>query len=356
MSSLNICLLIVLASIAWKIDASPIRAFTNPLNNKHVDVFFVVDETKSYLTSMQYGLLKTALNTIASDLNPTLSSPRLGLYFYGATTNVDVAVPFETNSSNAFKVKLDGRLYPALQIRPSTLTMALELVDSHCRASCRADVPRVIVILSARLDASANSRIRQLESNRDVTVIVVPLGNINNNSGIGIELATHPEEVYAMPVGDYYQLIMTSSHIASVITDTPRLLEPSKNIYVSTAANGVHHTVQVNTASFTVKGEAIVVMATSCANCPVYASLSQLIPTASNSLQNSDRHEFFASSGYPNSLYYFHVPQGTSRIFVSFQGTGASAVYFTCDVVGFPTRMQHDTQVVGTGESLGMIG
>ncbi|CAF2422376.1 unnamed protein product [Rotaria sp. Silwood2] len=120
---------------------------------------------------MQLGLIKTAINNIVTELNPSGSSPQFSIYFYGAASTVSIVASVVTTAS-AVKTKLDQQQYTVTQSNPSTLSLALNTVDSYCQTYCRSAMPRVTVVISSIPDSSAEFTIRQLERNRGMTVIV----------------------------------------------------------------------------------------------------------------------------------------------------------------------------------------
>ncbi|CAF1386129.1 unnamed protein product [Adineta steineri] len=166
----NVCIGLALLFFIT-VDADPTKAFNNPLNGRAVDLFLLVDENNSYMSVMQLGLVKTALQNIANELNPVGSTPSFGVYFYGATSTVNTVVPHPTTTASAFKAKLDLKQYSMMQANPSTLMTALDNVDSACQSGCRPSVPRVTVVFSSVLDLKAQAAIRRLERNRGMTIL-----------------------------------------------------------------------------------------------------------------------------------------------------------------------------------------
>ena len=336
--SLGHALVAALVLLAVGIEAGPLRAFTNPLNNKALDLFIVVDESRPHMTIMNFGLLKTALNNLVLDLNPAGSTPYFAVYFYGATTNVDTSIPFPTTSAAVVKSGLDLKQYPTIQSNPSTLVSALNTVYTNAASNRRGVVPRVTLIITNNLNSDSEGIIRSLETNRDMTVIIVGIGS-NVNTSIMNRLASHPSTYYAMQVGDFFQLSLLSSHISSVVSDVPRPLAINAPLNIPALSNGVYHTVQINTAPYTTNNDVIILFASGCPTCAIYSSLSEPIPTSVNSLRNTNTRPFFAYTGYPNTLSYFRVPQGTGRIFISLLGNGAASVYITSDIFSLPPLM-----------------
>ncbi|CAF4326387.1 unnamed protein product, partial [Rotaria sp. Silwood2] len=236
---------------------------------------------------------------MATELNPSGSNPLFGVFFYGARTAVNVVAPMVTTAA-AVKTKLDQQQYTVTQSNPSTLTLALDTVDSHCQSYCRSGVSRVIVIISSTPDSLAEARIRQLERNRGMTFIVVGVGVTGSTAALN-RLASHPTRYYAVPVMSFFELILAASHISSVISDVPRLVDINSPLSIPSLVVNTYYTVQLNTYSFTTTNDTIIMVASNCPGCSVYGSLSEPNPISANTNQNSNRQNFFAASGYPNS-------------------------------------------------------
>ncbi|CAF4067821.1 unnamed protein product, partial [Adineta steineri] len=209
----NVCIGLALLFFTT-VDADPTRAFNNPLNGRAVDLFIIVDENNTYMSVMQLGLVKTALQNMANELNPVGSSPQFGAFFYGATSSLSTVVPYPTITAVAFKAKLDLKQYSMMQANPSTLVTALNTVDSLCQSSCRPAIPRVTVVFSSVLDLTAQATIRQLERNRGMTVIVVGIGSYAGTPILN-QLASHPVQHYAIPIGNLFELNVVAAHISS---------------------------------------------------------------------------------------------------------------------------------------------
>ncbi|CAF1923616.1 unnamed protein product [Rotaria magnacalcarata] len=335
----------LMALLATEVKAKSTRAYVNPLNGKAVDLFIVVDESNAYMNSMHLGLVKTALNEIATELNPAGSSPFFGVYFYGATQAIETVVPFKTSLASSLKTYLEKKQYATAQTSPSTLNMALDAVKRDCLAQCRPIVPRVTVVISNLPDYTARATIRQLEKDSSMTVIVVGIGS-TATATIMNQLATYPAKYYAIPVSTYYELIMASPHIGSTISDVPRNLNISNALHIPTTTNGVYHTVQLNTQSHATTNDMIIMFSSNCPSCSVFGSLSEPNPTSTNTVANTNRRSFFAYSGYPNSIYYFRVPKDTGRFFLSFLANGMSGVNIWVDVFSLPNMLASSTRII----------
>ena len=348
-------LVAVLLLLSVRIQAGSLRAFTNSLNNQALDLLIVVDESKPFMNVLHSGLTKTSLKNIVTDLNPVGSSPYFGIYFYGSTTAVDVSVAYPTTTAANVKFMLDNRQYPSSQSNPSTLSSALSTVYSQSGSNNRGTVPRVTLIISSSLSSSDEAIIRQSERDRGMTVIIVGVGS-NINTSLLNQFASHPSGYYAMHIGDFYQLTLLSSHISSLISDVPRPLTINTPLSFGPLTTGFYYTVQINTAAYTVSSDVMVMVASSCPGCAVYSSLSVPIPTSLNSLRNTGSRNFFAYTGYPNTLSYFRVPQGTIRFYVSLFGNGATTAYITCDIFPLPQMMNINTRSVPTDDPIPVIG
>lgn len=310
------------------------RGVTNPLNNNGIDLFMIVDESNSYMSLMQHGSVKRFLNVMAETVAPSGSSPYFGIYFYGATNNVQTVVPFKTNSVASVKTYLDNKLYATTQSNPSNLDTALQLVLQNCSVHCRSTVPRVVLVISSALSASSNNAVRQLEINLGLTVVVVGIGSSISTTTLN-QLASYPTVHYANFFSDYNDLTLNSHYIGEIISSVPRLVGIRQITGVGTVVNGYYYILQVSTTPYTATSDALVLFASNCPSCAVYGSLSEPSPTSANTIANSNRRSFHAYSGYPNSLFYFRVPRGTNRLFLSFSGSGIAGVNIWVD--SFPT-------------------
>ena len=349
------CYVIVLVGLLISIAASPLRTVTNPLNNKALDLMVVVDESKPYMGIIQLGLLRTTLNSIALDFSPVGFGPYFGIYFYGGTTNIDNRVPFTTTSADAVKSALASKQLSATSSNPSTLSLALSTVGLNCASYCRANVPRVALLIVSNVESGEEAVIRQLERDRGLTVIIIGVGSKIDTSLLN-RLASRPSAYYAMQVGDFYQLSALSSHISSVISEVSRQVVIGTPIHIPTLSSGLYHTLQINTAPYTVTSETMIMFAIGCPSCVVYSSASHPVPTSVNSQQSTVYRSFFAYTGYPSTLYYFRIPKGTSRIYVSLLGNGMNSVYITCDVFSVPQLMNINTRGVPIEDLSPIIG
>jgi len=262
------------------------------------------------------------------------------VFWYGATSTVNMNVPFPTTSAAAVKSKLDQKQYTNAQVNPSTLVSALNTVDSQCATSCRIGVPRVTIVISSTPDLSAEATIRQLERDLGMTVIVAGIGSTATTSVLN-RLASHPTGYYAVPIASFYELILSAQHIGSIISDVPRLLDINSNpLHISTTSSSIYYTVQLNTYSYTTTNDTIILVATNCPGCSIYGSLNEPNPTSINTIANTQRSSFFAYSGYPNSLFYFRLPQGARRLYLSVLGNGMSGMYILANTFTIPNMMQ----------------
>ncbi|CAF1621849.1 unnamed protein product, partial [Adineta ricciae] len=180
------------------IQANQLRIYDNPMNNRAIDLFILVDENTSRLTPVQFGQIKITVKNIVTDLQPQSSTPYFGVYFYGSTSLVDTVVPFGSNSAATVSKSVDLKQYTATQLNPSSLSAALDSVNAACYASCREKISRVTVIFTSSPDLAAEARIRQLEDNFGMTVIIVGIGSGITTSVLQ-KLASHPTDEYGLP-------------------------------------------------------------------------------------------------------------------------------------------------------------
>jgi hypothetical protein len=176
-----------------------------------------------------------------------------------------------------------------------------------------------------------------------MTVIVVGIGFTASTSVLN-RLASHPTRYYAVSVMSFYELILAASHIASVVSDVPRLLDPNNPLLIPSITSGIYYTVQLNTNPYTTTNNTIVMFASNCPTCAVYGSLSEPNPVSTNTVANSRRQNFFAASGYPNSMFYFRIPKNTGRFYVSLLGNGMANAYILFNVFSLPDMMDISTR------------
>jgi hypothetical protein len=336
------------------VNADRLRVYENPLNNKAVDLFFLVDESNTRLNQIQLGQIKIALNAIATELQPVGSSPYFGVFFYGATSAVHAVVPFVTSSATVLKTNLDLKQYTAAQSSPSTLSSALTSVDTSCLTSCRANTPRVTVVFTGSPDLLAESHIRQLENQRGMTVIVVGIGLLAHTAALD-KLATYPSRTYAVRFDSFTELIVSAPYLSFLISNVPRLLSVGSTLSVPSTSTGVYYMVQLNTYGYISTNDTVVTYTTTCYHCTVYASLSEPNPTSVNAVANTNRQYFYAP-GYTYGVYYFRIPQNANRFFLSFIGTGMPSVTGIFNVFNMPQMMSFPINTASTPDLETLIG
>jgi hypothetical protein len=324
------------------VNAAQLRVYNNPLNGNSVDLFLLVDETNSHMNQVQLGQVKIVLKNIAAELQPSGSSPYFGVFFYGATSTVHEVVPFRTSNATVVKANLDLKQYTTAQPNPSTLSSALSLVDTRCLSYCRSNIPRVTVVFMGAPDHLAESRIRQLENDRGMTVIVVGIGSLANID-ILYNLASHPKNIYAVPFSTLTELIVSTPYISFLISNVPRLLAVGSTLSVSTTSSGVYYTVQLNTYGYISTNDTVITYTTNCYTCSVYASLSEPNPTSVNTVQSTNGQYFYAP-GYTYRVHYFRIPANANRFFLSFVGTGMSSVTGIFNIFNMPPIMSFSTK------------
>jgi hypothetical protein len=309
------------------------RSYINPLNSNLLDVFFLVDESNTFLNVLQLGQLKIALNATVVSLNPPGSSPYFGASFYGATTTVQSIVPFPTTSAALFGSLISQKPFIASQQGASTLVSALNSVDSLCKVKCRSNAPRVTVVFSGVLDSSAEARIRQLENELTMTVIIIGVGR-NVNLAVLNRLASYPSHLYGILFDSFTELIVSATYISSLITSISRSLPASTSLAISTTS-GPYYTLQFNSYAFTQTKDAIVAV-TANANGPIYVSLSEPNPVASNT-GATYYHNIYTT--FSSRMWYFHIPRYTKRVFFSLQGVAPTTVYIEYFIFPLPNIM-----------------
>lgn len=314
--------------------------FTNPLNNKRLDVFFVIDETNTYMSSSQLEWMKKSIYEISLNLNPSGSSPYFGVYFYGASSSVDLRVPFPTTSAASLKSPVNSKAYVIGQTNPSTLSSALNFVSSYCGSFCRSDTPRVTLIFSSNPDRSANSTIRLLERNYGMTVMIISIGITSTNNLLNAnQLASYPQNRYLIGVSDFMYLTLFNDHISSIVADIPRLLFNRNSLSISYMSSYTYYTFQVNTASYTLYDEAIVILSSSCSGCSVFVSLTEQLPISGRAFA-SNIHPYYPATGSISYVSYLRVPRGAARVFVSYYSSSSlNNVVIISDVIASPTPL-----------------
>ena len=315
-----------------------LRGFINPLNSKSIDLFLVVDERSTYSSILDFGLFKTTLKSMFSDLNPSGSSPYFGAYFFGATSSVQISVPFRTQTADAAKALIDIKQYPFLQSNPSTLSTALALVESDCSLYCRAGVPRVTIIFSGAPQFSNKPAILQLENNRGMTVMFVGIGS-NASELLVNELASYPKQYYGVRVQSMHELTILSQHISSIASDVPRLISTNQPISISFTSPNVYYTVQLNLLPYTTQVDKIIMVASNCPQCRVYGSVLQPNPIFENTPEIAIGQPFYTAAGYPNTIFYFRVPKDTARFYLSIRSNGMNDLKLVLDTFQLPTML-----------------
>jgi hypothetical protein len=323
------------------VNADLLRVYNNPLNNKMVDLFFVVDETNVRMNQVQLGQMKIVLNDIATELQPVGSSPYFGVFFYGATSAVQTVVPFPTSSATTVKANLDLKQYTTAQANPSTLSSALTSVRALCQSYCRTASPRITIIFTTYPDYLAEYYVRQLEDTLGMTVIAVGIGVLAHTTTLN-NLATYPTKLYAVPFTTFTELIVSAPYLSFLISSVPRRLLVGSTLSVPSTTSGVYYTVQLNTYGYISTNDTVVTYTTNCISCAVYASLSEPNPSSVNTVQNINRQYFYAP-GYIYSVHYFRIPKNAGRFFLSFVGTGMSSVTGIFNVFNMPQMMSFPT-------------
>lgn len=289
------------------------------------------------MNQLQLGQIKIVLNNIATDLQPIGSNPYFGVFFYGATSTVHTVVPFSCALATVVKANLDLKKYTTTQPNPSTLSLAVDAVNASCHSLCRTSVPRVVIVFTGNPDHLAESSIRQLETNYGVTVIFVGIGFPAHTATLN-SLASYPSRIYAVPFGNFGELIGSTPYLSSLISDVPRPLSVGSSLSVSSTTSGVYYTVQLNTYGHITTNDTVITYTTNCLSCAVYASLSEPNPTDINAPESINQQYFYAP-GFTYSVNYFRVPEITNRFYLSFVGTGASSVTGIFNVFNMPEMM-----------------
>jgi hypothetical protein len=323
------------------VNTGRLRVYNNPLNDKAVDLFFLVDETNARMSLLQLGQIKIALNDITTDLQPIGSSPYFGIYFYGARSAVQAVVPFPTTLATAVKANLALKQYATAQANPSTLSLALNLVNVTCQSFCRVNIPRVTILFTSNPDHLAESRVRQLEKTFGMTVIAVGIGSLAHTATLN-NLASYPSRFYAVPFGSLIDLLVSYQYVSFLISSVPRPLPVNSSLSVPSTTAGIYYVVQLNTYGFISTNDTVVTYTTNCNDCAVYASLSEPNPTSDNAVQNI-HWQYFYVPGFRYSIHYFRIPKNADRFFLSFVGTGMPSVTGIFNVFNMPQMMSFAT-------------
>ena len=314
------------------------RVYSNPLNGKAVDIFFVVDESISFIDGSTHKDLINVLNDVTTHLNPTGSSPYFGVVFYGATSAVNTVVTFPTATAVAVKNKLDAKTYLSTQPNPASLISALSTVELSCRSNCRANTARVTVVISNALETTALGVIRRMENDLLMTVIIAGVGYSANASLLSL-LASSPQNLYAIAVDDFYHLPYLSFQLPILIGDIPRPQVLNSQLNLPNLVIGQYYSVLLDINKNTVSQDAMVSFTFNCFNCRVFASLTKPSPTIADTQPTQISHWNFPSTNY--SVYYFLVPRGSRRLFVSIEATVTGTFNGQFHIFYPPTIMQN---------------
>jgi hypothetical protein len=299
-----------------------------------VDLYFVADGS-SHGDTVYFRQTKIAIENIVSHLNQPGARPYIAVYIYGTTSTVQNPVAFGTGATLVAGL-LDKAEYIATQPNPSTLTSALTFVEASCRAYCRQNIPRVTVVLASSPDPLSESRIRLLESQLGMTVIVVGIGTTVNTAALN-RLASHPSRFYYVPFDIIDKLIGSAKVISSLISEVPRALTVGNFMTAPLLSASKYYTVQVDTSSYTSSSDTLVAFTTNCATCAVYPSLSEPNPTSNNAVRSANNHYFYGPNAYV--IHYFRLPQNTTRIFLSILGNGMTSATGRISVIGLPPML-----------------
>jgi len=317
------------------------RVYSNPMNGKAVDIYFVVDESISFIHASNHKDLINVLNDLTEHLNPSGSSPYFGVFFYGATTNVNDVVSFPTTTAAAVKTKLNAKQYLSTQSNPSSLVAALARVDLNCRSNCRANTARVTVVISHELEPGALTIVRRMEDDLLMTVIVAGVGYEANSSSLSL-LASSPSDLYAIAVDDFYHLPYLSFQLPTIIGNIPRPQLLNSPLSLPSMVIGQYYTVLVDINKSTIAQDVMVSFTFSCFNCRVFGSLIRPNPTIGNTLPTPISHWNYPSTNY--SVYYFLVPKKSRRLYVSVESTVTGIATGQFHIFSPPTMMSNAIQ------------
>jgi len=327
-------LAIVLASAE---EEQLLRTFHNPLNQNSVDVYLVVDTSSKNLNNLQFGQVKIALNNIIQDLSVGLT--RIGIVFYGTFTSVDIvhAPTNETEIIEAIKTKIAQKQYVPASPTASTLAMALDEVNRLCGNYCRSKISRVTVILTSEAELVGRNEARQLETERQMTIVVVGVGNRVNSVALA-GIASEPSTSYSIELDSYSLLAMSTQYITSLITSIPRFLAIGEQVsnYEFTKFN-VYHTLQIDTSLYTSSSDSIIFLdiAYTAGTSTLYTSLTEPIPTIDNSNQAQLNDQRYFDGQYHLS-YYFYSPKSSRRLYLSFIASSTETLTYQAFVVNVP--------------------
>lgn len=324
------------------------RVYTNPLNGKAVDVFFVVDESMPFITVDSHKDLMNMLSEIAVNLNPPGSTPYFGVFFYGVTTQVNQTVPFPTTAAAAVKSRLDSKQFPSNEANPSSVSSALTKVELSCRTSCRALVPRVIVWIAKTLDPMALALIRRMEDDLLMTVIIAGVGHGVNSSLLN-QLASYPASLNAIPVDDFSHLLYLSLRLPLLISDIPRPHILGNQLSVPGMIVGQYYTLFLDIGKDTIYQDMMISFTSNCYNCRVFASLTQPSPNVRNTFATPVSHWNYLT--VTNPVYYFMIPKNSRRFFFSIEATTNIALSAQFHLFTPPQMMERATESV-SGQSL----
>jgi hypothetical protein len=310
-------------SIGTSVVSRQARSYTNPLNNKSVDVYLVADTSSLNVDRMEFEYLKQVLTSIAKDL--TNGNPRITILFYGTLRGVDVI--YQTTGADVLdviKTKIGQKQYTTGSPTPSTLAMALGEVGRLCTSSCRSsNIPRVTVILTSAVQPMVGpDQARLLEQAQAMTIIMVGIKNKVNKTLLSL-IASEPYDTYVVEISQYLELPYIGEILSNIITYVPRFLAVGETISTSNA-NHDYNTVQIDISENATDSDVILILKISTSYCyyqpdecfTIYGSLSQPNPTRDNAVKAITGNNHYGDSQYHYS-YYFYVPQHTKRFYLS---------------------------------------
>lgn len=313
----KLVLLLLLSTIAF-INTNNVNAqfYTNPLNEKSVDVFFLIDESYSFLNYVKHQQLKTFLNKITTNLHPIDALPSSGIIFYRIASDLNIISGFPTTSAARVKNQLDAKQYLAPQPNLSSLYTAVFHVESTCRVTCRAGMARTLIIIAANFNLSIVNLLRRLENDLSMNMIIVSVGSQTSSF-------SHFQQWNPFTFATFEQLMIAFDHLSSVISDVSRLLEISSVLNVTGMIPEEYYTFQMNINRMTISSDVLIIFTLNCDGCHVSASLIEKRLTTENTKEtvvshsNKDNHE--DGDNVPYNVYYLQLPKSTDRFYLSFQ-------------------------------------
>lgn len=184
-------------------------------------------------------------------------------------------------------------------------------------------------MISSNFDTSPATVIRRMENQIGMTVILIGVGHAVNSTVLS-QLASAPQNLYAIAVDNFSDLLYLQFRLPTLVGEIPRAQILTSQLRTSSMVIGQYYTVLLDINKEAAAQDVIISFALSCYSCPVFASLKEPNPTIENSVRAIVAHYNYLNTNY--AVYYFMVPKNTRRFFCSFLANVAGVSYGRFDV------------------------